>query len=113
LLYAGYAGLLLYLLREPQVKEAFMTQFECTRTLTYRWWRDDKQSINFAHIHALAESADKHMFDMMAKGYTSGELIDNIRMTDDDPPEGVEYSGYWEVVEAPCIANIQSRKAVL
>jgi hypothetical protein len=34
---------------------------------------------------------------MMAKGCTSGELNDTIVMTDDDPEDGVEYKGWWEI----------------
>jgi len=49
------------------------------------------------HIEALEESAWTRIIEMAELGCTSGELNDNIHMTDDDPEDGVEYSGWWEL----------------
>lgn len=64
--------------------------------ITYRWWRDG-DNIKPEHIEALEERAEDRIRELMAQGYTSGELIDNIHMTDDDPEDGVEYTGWWEM----------------
>lgn len=74
-----------------------MKQIERIKTITYRWWRDGKVGIKPEHIEALEERADERIAEMMAQGCVSGELNDNIHMTDDDPEDGVEYSGYWEI----------------
>ena len=76
-----------------------MQQIERSKTITYtyRWWRDGENEIKPEHIEALEERADERIAEMMGKGYTSGELYDNIHMTDDDPEDGVEYSGWWDV----------------
>jgi hypothetical protein len=91
-----------------------MKQIERTKTITYRWWRYDeygikqkdvidsetetiKNCIIQEHIEALEESAEDRIFEMITRGFTCGELHDNIHMIDDDPIDGVEYSGWWEV----------------
>ncbi len=74
-----------------------MKQIERSKTITYRWWRDGETEIKPEHIAALEERADDRIAEMTGQGYTSGELNDNIRMTDDDPEDGVEYTGWWEV----------------
>jgi hypothetical protein len=74
-----------------------ITEIERHKLITYRWWRGDKKTIEPEHVEALEESAQNRIAEMMADGYTSGELNDNINMTDKDPYGGVEYSGYWEV----------------
>ena len=74
-----------------------MQQIERSKLITYRWWRDGENEIKSEHIPSLEERADECIAEMMAQGYTSGELNDNIYMTDDDHEDGVEYSGWWEV----------------
>jgi len=71
-----------------------------TITITYRWWRDDGKRIKPAHQEALEEAATSRISEMMAQGFTSGELTDNIHMTNRDPEDGTAYSGWWEVTEA-------------
>ena len=63
--------------------------------IDYRWWR--KEGIKPEHIEALEESATDHIWEMMAHEYKSGKLNDNIHMTPDDPEDGVEYTGWWEI----------------
>ena len=84
-----------------------MEHIERSKLMTYRWWRDGKNEIKPEHIPALEERADECIAEMMAQGYTSGELNDNIHMTDDDPEDGVEYTGWWEISES----NVKVRDA--
>jgi len=74
-----------------------MTQLKRRKLITYRWWRDGENEIKPEHIVALEERADERIAEMMAQGYTSGELNDHIRMSDGDPEDGVEYTGWWEM----------------
>ena len=73
-----------------------MHQIERSKLITYRWWRDGENVIKSEHVPALEERADEQIVEMMAKGCTSGELSDTIHMTD-DPEDGVEYKGWWEI----------------
>ena len=72
-------------------------QIKRIQIITYRWWKPDKTDIKPEHIGALEETADDHIAKMMAKGFTSGDLHDNIHMTDDDPEGGIDYSGWWDI----------------
>jgi hypothetical protein len=80
-----------------------MKQMERKIEITYRWWRTDKKTIKTAHVEALEEAAMDRIKKMMGEDYTSGELCDNIHMTDDDPEDGVGYSGWWEVKQSDSI----------
>ena len=71
-----------------------MKQLECTIKITYRWWRK-KGDIKPEHIEALKESAEERIAEMRAQGFLHGELHDNIRMTEKDGEDGVEYTGWW------------------
>ena len=64
-------------------------------TLEYNWYRDDAEDVKPEHIEALEESADSRIREMMAEGYTSGELLDDVRMSDADGEDGISYSGWW------------------
>lgn len=72
-----------------------LDQIERKITITFRWWNPD--GVKQEHVEALEESAWTRINEMAKDGYTSGELYDNIRMTDDDPEDGVEYTGWWEM----------------
>ncbi len=74
-----------------------MIQIERTKVVTYRWWRDGGGAVKPEHVPALEERADERIAEMMAEGYTSGELLDNIHMAEDDPEDGVAYRGWWEL----------------
>ena len=65
--------------------------------ISYNWSADDNRIIKFDHQEALEESAMNRIIEMMKEGYTSGELIDNISMDDEDGEDGVDYSGWWSV----------------
>lgn len=67
-----------------------------TASYTYRWWRDDGKAIKKLHIPALEETAVEHITEAMQHGFKSGDLNDSIRMTNRDPEDGLEYSGWWE-----------------
>lgn len=76
-----------------------MKQLERSKLTTYRWWRSGGQDIKPEHVPALEERADERIAEMLTEGYSSGELNDNIHMTEDDPEDGIEYSGWWEVTD--------------
>ena len=67
--------------------------------ITYEWHRADKTPIETGHVEALEESAMTRIQEQMGSGFVSGELHDYVRMTNLDPEDGVEYSGYWEVAK--------------
>lgn len=77
-----------------------MKEIKRSQLISYRWWRGGENEIKPEHIEALEERADERIAEMMAQGYTSGELNDHIHMTDDDPEDGVEYRGWWDVSES-------------
>ena len=66
-------------------------------TITYNWSNAGGTEIPANHQEALEESAMDRILKMQTEGYTSGELHDNIRMTDEDGEDGIEYSGWWEM----------------
>ena len=69
---------------------------ERTINIKYRWWKNGGE-IKPEHVDALEERAEDRIKEQMSQGFTSGELVDNIRMIDNDPEDGIEYSGWWEV----------------
>lgn len=73
-----------------------MKQLERKKTITFRWWRQGKEEIVPAHMDALEETAMERIGEMITAGYSSGDLQDNIHMTDTDPEDGVDYKGWWE-----------------
>lgn len=73
-----------------------MKQLEIKKVVTIRWWRSTGEVLP-EHAEALEEAGWKRANEMAAEGYTSGELNENIRMTDNDPEDGVEYRGWWEM----------------
>jgi len=72
---------------------------EKTFTITYRWWRNSGEEVKPNHIEALEEAAMSRIQEMIAEGYNSGQLFDNILMDDNDGKDGVEYVGWWEQKE--------------
>ena len=73
-----------------------MKSLKKTITIHYNWHRNDGKDINEEHFGALEETAEEEIRNRMMDGYISGELNDNIKMLDDDPEDGVSYSGWWE-----------------
>lgn len=74
-----------------------MKQVARKQVINYRWWRADGKEIKKEHIGALEESAEERIAEMRTKGFTSGDLHDNVHMTDDDPEDGIEYTGWWDI----------------
>ena len=74
-----------------------MKQMERSKLITYRWWRSGEKDIEPEHVEALEERAQERIGEMMKDGYSSGELLCNLPMTDSDSEDGVEYSGWWDV----------------
>jgi hypothetical protein len=73
-----------------------MKRFTGNLTYTFRWWRPGGQAIAVKHCDALKETAQSRIAEMIGKGYREGELNDFIRLDDADPPDGVEYRGWWQ-----------------
>lgn len=67
-------------------------------TIEFEWWRTDGEDIHEDHIEALEESAWDRVVEMAEDGYTSGELNDVIRVSDDGPEDGVRYRGMWTLL---------------
>ena len=74
-----------------------MKEIKRSKKTTYSWKPIAGGEIKPEHIPALEEAAETRIAEMMDQGYTSGQLFDNIYMLDDDPEDGVEYQGWWEV----------------
>lgn len=60
----------------------------------YEWWTDDGD-IQDKHQSALEEHAEDHIKEMVKEGYTSGQLLANVRVDDSDGEDGIEYQGAW------------------
>lgn len=70
-----------------------------TLEFSYQWWRAEEYTkVKPEHETALEESAKTRIAEMVKLGMVEGQLIENIRMTDDDPEEGVSYLGYWKSI---------------
>jgi len=65
-------------------------------TICMYWKRADGGEISDGVREILDESGTDRAIAMIGEGYTSGELNDNIRMHDDDPEDGIEYTGSWK-----------------
>ncbi len=78
--------------------EVNIMQMEKQITIKFRWWNsEDETEIKTGHREVLEKSAFDRIVDMMKEGYTSGELRDNVGFLEDDPDDGVEYQGWWEI----------------
>lgn len=84
---------------EARHNKKTMKKIERSKTITYRWWRDGENEIKPEHVEALEKAAEERIRVMLGEGFTSGELRDNVHMTDDDPEDGVVYTGWWDVSE--------------
>lgn len=76
--------------------------------IEYRWTRADGNDIPEDHVEALEESAWDRAVEMAEHGYTSGDLNDYIRMSEDDPEEGVHYQGWWDLKRADLVEQSES-----
>jgi len=76
--------------------EGVVTGLVRTQRDNYRRWREDDENVVPEHVPALLETAKEQIAAMRAKGFTSGQILDNIRMTDADPEDGAVYRGWWE-----------------
>jgi hypothetical protein len=75
-----------------------MEQLERKITITFRWWNDETEEINPRHAEALEESAINYIFSKyQSDRITSGELSDNLCMSNADPDCGVDYQGWYEI----------------
>lgn len=67
------------------------------KNIQFEWWTGEKEEPNPDHAEALEESAMSRIMEMVQEGYTSGELIDNIKMSENDPEDGTPYRGWWSI----------------
>ena len=62
--------------------------------ITIDWWSvDDSVEMKDYFESQLMDHADDHINEMVAEGYTSGELNHTIS------GDGVEFRGWWEIKE--------------
>ena len=73
-----------------------MKRLEREHITNYRWWRPNGEDIRPEHVGALDGAAMARVAEMTAKGYTSGELYEEVRVDDNDG-DGVTYRGRWAV----------------
>ncbi len=66
-------------------------------TIEYNWWRDDKKEIESEVQEILEEKALERIKEMWEQDFTSGELCENLRMTELEPEMGIDYSGHWSL----------------
>ena len=74
-------------------------------TITYHMFNDEGESPKEGHISEVENDAMSRIMQKLEEGYTSGELHTNIRMLDDDPEEGITYSGWFDI-KKETIANV-------
>lgn len=61
-----------------------------TTTITFQWWRaDTHKEIPEKHREQLKDSARKRIDEIVDKGFSGGQLLDEI--------EGIEYRGWWDL----------------
>lgn len=65
--------------------------------ITYEWWNNECAEVKESHQEALEEDAMERINEMTKEGFTSGDLVSNVRVDDNDGEDGVEYIGYWSL----------------
>lgn len=79
-----------------------MVNMKVKMTIEFNWravGEHEGLEITEEHRDALEESAMERIYDMSGQGFTSGELLDNIFMTDDDD-DGISYQGSWSITKS-------------
>ena len=71
------------------------------KQITFNFWRDDQKPVQEEHEPFLMEAAIVRISELLREGYTSGQLIEQVVSCDEDPEDGVEYSGWWEYSNVP------------
>jgi hypothetical protein len=76
-------------------------QIEKVISITIRWWSDEDKEIPTSHAEELEDEGKKRALQMMAEGYTSGELnhiVNTVAASPSNPSGwGVDYSGWFEI----------------
>jgi len=70
-----------------------MKELKGESTVSWHWWRGDGRSLAKKAVGTLVQDAKDRADEMIAKGYSSGELYSEVN--------GVEYTGWWEVKGTP------------
>lgn len=75
---------------------------ESTIVIEYNFNRNDDSDapIKPSHLEALQEDAEERIFEMIKEGYTSGELISNVLVDDEDGEDGISYSGWFTITKS-------------
>lgn len=64
--------------------------------ISVEWWNaDDRSEPKRDYKDELVESAIKQVPGMILEGFTSGQLLENLCVSDKDPNEGVNFVGHW------------------
>lgn len=66
-----------------------MKEFSGKQIITFRWWREDLQSIDESETSWLRSIAYAHINDMRIEGFTSGELKTEL--------DDIAYRGVFEI----------------
>jgi len=67
--------------------------------ISYEWHMQTatgNEIVPSRYMEFLEETAEERIKEQMAKGFTSGELSDDIHAFSDDPDDGVSFVGSWE-----------------
>jgi len=71
-----------------------------SKKITITWWpADDREGeVPDEYKDALEESGFARAIEMMSKGFSSGELNDNVYLSlDGESEDGVDFRGWWSV----------------
>lgn len=71
-----------------------------SKTISFNWYRQDDGNVVESHLEALSETASDIINEQLSNGMREGELLDNIRLADADPLDGIPYRGYWSLLES-------------
>lgn len=65
---------------------------------TISWYATDvNKTVKPEHRESLESLASARISEMMSEGFTSGEIIEHVRVSEADGEDGVLYTGWWSV----------------
>jgi hypothetical protein len=71
------------------------SKFGRTKKIDYWFQREDGDDVDPRYEDALEDAAMERITSMIGEGYTAGELVENIRLPDDESDDGVAFRGWW------------------
>ena len=66
------------------------------KSINYRWWHEDLDSIPDEFVEQLEEAAIDHIFERIKEGCTSGVLYSELEST---LGEQFSFRGCWNITE--------------